>query len=327
MRTLQLLRLGLFLSNVVPHPVNNVLCNLFGIMTYALRPSIRRIVMSNQRRVLDTGNPVVLHWQVIRVAANAFRNYYSLLRIFRLSNTAIEELVVLRGEEHLQRALDAGRGAVLLGAHMSNYNLLAPYMALYSARAGAFVEPVEPPELFEFVSTLRARTGLRLFMATREGVRDAMTLLRHNGILAVTGDRYLGASGTVVEFFGAPAPLPHGAVVLAQRTGAPLIPARLRQIPGGRLLVNLDMPLELQATGSPREDLAVNMRRVARALERTVAEAPEQWVILNPVWPDTTPEPLWSSDTPRPARPVERPAGRRPECAGGTKQGSVPSKH
>lgn len=295
MNTLRLLRLGLLLSRMLPHRVNNVLCNMFGLATYFLRPGIRRIVLDNQRRVLGTTSRVALHWQVVRVAANAFRNYYALLRIFRLSESAIVNLVVLRGEEHLTRALVAGRGAVILGAHMSNYNLLAPYMALYTARAGAFVEPVAPPELFEFVSKVRARTGLRLFMATREGVRGAMALLRENGILAVTGDRYLGASGTVVSFFGAPAPLPHGAVVLAQRTGAPLLPAKLRQIPGGRLFVELGPPLRLRSGGNPRDDLRANMQAVATALEATISSAPEQWVILDPVWDVTLP------DAPEPA--------------------------
>lgn len=284
MRTLQLLRLGLLLSSVLPHRVNNILCNVFGFLTYLFRPAVRRTVIGNQRRVLGTSNRILLHWQVVRVAANAFRNYYALLRIFRLSPEAIQDLVVLRGEEHLIRALEAGHGAVILGAHMGNYNLLAPYMALYSARVGAFVEPVAPAELFEFVSQLRARTGLRLFMTTREGVRDAMALLRANGILAVTGDRYLGTSGTLVEFFGDPAPLPHGAIVLAQRTGAALIAAQLRQIPGGRLLVELDQPVPLCGGGNAREDLVKNMNRVTKALERAIEEAPEQWVILDPVW-------------------------------------------
>lgn len=305
MRTLQLLRWGLLLSSVLPHRVNNILCNVFGFLTYFFRPAVRRTVIGNQRRVLGTSNRILLHWQVIRVAANAFRNYYSLLRIYRLSTAAIEDLVVLRGEEHLKRALDAGRGAIILGAHMGNYNLLAPYMALYSARAGAFVEPVAPPELFEFVSKLRARTGLRLFMATREGVRDAMALLRANGILAVTGDRYLGTSGTVVEFFGAAAPLPHGAIVLAQRTGAALITAKLRQIPGGRLLVELDEPVRLCGGGNAREDLVMNMRRVTKSLERAIQEAPEQWVILDPVWSEDRSAAATHPGTPRERQPGE----------------------
>lgn len=304
MGTFRLLKVGLLLTRLLPHRVINILCNVFGVLAYLLRPGTRRVVIANQRQVLGHATLPRLHWQAVRVLANAFRNYYALLRLFRLSDAAIMNLVELRGEDYLHAALARGHGVVILGAHMGNYNLLAPYIALYRQPAGAIVEPVQPPELFDFVSRLRARSGLRLFLADRDGVRGAMRLLRENGILAVTGDRYLGTNGTTVPFFGAPALLPHGAVVLALRTGATFLPASLRQLPEGRLLVELRPPLALRDTGGMRDDLNANMRLVARALEMTIAAAPEQWVLLNPVWDVRATAPARPAGAVPPLRPA-----------------------
>ena len=156
--------------------------------------------------------------------------------------------------------------------------------ALYHDPAGAFVEPVQPPELFDFVAELRSRTGLKLFLADREGVVGAMRLLKQNGLLMIAADRYLGSNGTLVRFFGRPTYLSHGPIVLSQRSGATLLPAALERLDDGRLRVTLQPPLQLVDTGRRREDLAQNMRILARALEETIRPVVQQWLMVVPVW-------------------------------------------
>ena len=283
---LRLLKTALFLTRVLPDPVVRWIFYPLGTLAYLIRPEQRRAIIANQRQVLGQGSALRLHWQAWRVFMNSLRNYHTLLRILTLTDQQIAGLVELRGREHLDAALQQGRGAILLGAHMGNLNFVAPYMALVTPLAGVIVEPVKPPELFEFVSAVRARTGVRLLPADRDGVRQAMRLLRDNGVLAVVGDRYLGANGTPVPFFGRTAMLPHGPVVLALRAGAPLIPVTLYSRPGGRQVAELRSPLELVDTGNLREDLRHNMRLVAAAVEETIRAAPHQWIMLDPVWGD-----------------------------------------
>lgn len=285
MWVLRWLRLGRWLVRRAPHSVLRLLHHPVGALFYLGRIKERRVIIANQRQVLGAVSRPRLHWQAYRVMVNVARNYHTLVRLFGLTDRQIRDLVELRGEEQLEAALARGRGAILLGAHMANYNILAPYSTLLGVPAAAFVEPVQPPELFAFVSAIRARTGLQLLVANREGAGAAMRLLRRNGILLVAGDRYLGANGTLVEFFGRPTVLPHGVIVLALRNDVPILPVLSRQLPGGRLAVELRPPLPLVNTGRVREDLAANMGLVARALEEIIGAAPAQWIILDPVWP------------------------------------------
>ena len=284
MLILRLLKTALFLTRVLPDPVVRWIFYPLGTLAYATRPEHRRAIIANQRQVLGRASWLRLHWQAWRVFMNSLRNYHALLRVLASTDQQLEVMVDFRGREHLDEALSKGRGAILLGAHMGNVNLVAPYMALHTPLAGVIVEPVKPPQLFEFVSEVRARTGVHLLPADREGARRAMRLLRDNGVLAVVGDRYLGSNGTSVPFFGRPTLLPHGPVVLALRTGAALIPATLYSRPGGRQVVELRPPLPLVDTGDLREDLRANMRLVAAAVEETIRAAPHQWVMLDPVW-------------------------------------------
>ncbi len=301
MAILRALRIGLWLSRRFPYTLLRLLHHPLGLLFWVCYPEARHAAIANQRRVLEHlhGRPsrLWLQWQAYRVLVNVARNYHALIRLRTLPPEKIRDLVELRGDEHLAAALAEGRGVIILGAHIAPYNVLAPFTALYRRPAGVFVEPLRPRELFEFVSAIRARTGLRLLPPDRQGVAAARQLLREGGILLVTGDRYLGANGAPVEFFGRQTLLPQGPVVLALRNRVPLLPARLRGRPRGRLLVKLGPPLPLVDSGRMREDLATNMRLVAQALEQSIGEVPEQWIVLSPVWPNgSTAAPVSSSN-------------------------------
>ncbi len=284
MGTLQGIKIGLWVIRVFPAWTLRPLPTLLGFIFYLAYATRRRIIIANQRQVLGAVSGLRLHWNALRVVINLFRGYHVLARLVEMTDEQIRGGVELCGEEHLRDALARGRGVIILGAHIAGYNILAPFTALYHSPSGTFVEAVRPPELFDFVSKLRARTGLQLFPVDREGALGAMRLLKGNGVLMVAGDRYLGKNGTLVRLFGRPTYLSHGPIVLSQRSGAPILPARLRRLPDGRLSTVLQPPLQLLDTGRRREDLAANMRLLAGALEETIRAVPDQWLVAAPVW-------------------------------------------
>jgi phosphatidylinositol dimannoside acyltransferase len=313
MGMLRALKAGLWLIRTVPAPLLRPLPYILGFLFYLLYDTRRAIIIANQRQVLGDPSALRLHWQAVRVMTNLFHSYHVLARLATMTDEEIRAGVELSGEEHLHAALARGRGVIILGAHIDGYNILAPYTALYHTPAGAFVEPVQPPELFAFVSELRARTGLQLFLADREGALAAMRLLKRNGILMIAGDRYLGLNGTLVRFFGRPTYLSHGPIVLSQRSGAPLLPAILRRLPDGRLLAELQPPIALADTGRRREDLAANMRLLAGALEATIGPVAEQWCVVAPVW---STDPAGQDASRAAVEAAERPRRARPIAAG-----------
>jgi lauroyl/myristoyl acyltransferase len=285
MGTLRLLKFGLWLVRWVPSPLVRLLPPIFALVAFLAYPERRRTIAANQRQVLGAMSPPRRQWQVFRVMVNSVRNYHVLARLYSMSGADIRNFVDLHGLEHLEAARAQGRGVIIIGAHITGFNALAPFAALYTPPAGAFVEPLEPPALFDFVSQIRGRTGLQLLLANRQGTVSALRLLRQNGILLIVGDRYLGVNGSVVEFFGKPTTLPHGPIVLALRDGSPILPATFRQVSFNRLQVTLRPPLALQNTGRLQQDIVANMPLLARALEETIRAAPAQWIVLDPVWP------------------------------------------
>ncbi len=308
MDTLRALQWGLWLVKTLPAPLLRPLPTVFGLLFYLVYGARRRMIIANQRQVLGEVSPLRLHRNALRVTINLFYSYQLLARLAILDEQEIRRRVDLRGEEYLQAGLARGKGVIILGAHIANYNILASFTSLYHEPAGAFVEPVRPPELFDFVADIRSRTGLQLLPTDRAGVVGAVRLLKRNGVLMIAADRYLGTNGTLVRFFGRPTYLSHGPIVLAQRTGATILPASLERLDDDRLRVTLREPLQLVDTGRRREDLGQNMRLLAGALEETIRPVAQQWLMVVPVWStdpagqDAVAAALEAAERPHPAR-------------------------
>jgi hypothetical protein len=103
---------------------------------------------------------------------------------------------------------------------------------------------------------------------------------------ATVADRDVSGTGQPVEFFGAPARLPTGAVLLGLRTGAPLVPVFAQRLRDARLFVSARPAVTLTHTRALRDDLQQGLHVLARLLEEGIARAPEQWVVFEPIWKD-----------------------------------------
>ena len=84
--------------------------------------------------------------------------------------------------------------------------------------------------------------------------------------------------------------MPSGAALLAERTGAALIPAVCQFTPSGwRVCVQPEVPV--QGPGRLRDRATTAMQGVADAFTTTIAEQPEDWHMLGRIWSDVPPDP------------------------------------
>jgi len=119
-----------------------------------------------------------------------------------------------------------------------------------------------------------------------EALRSALKRLRNGGVVVTGVDRPLSEHDDPILFFGRPARLPTGHVRLALQTNAPILVACCVQEPTGRYALLLAPPLEMERTYDRNEDIRHNARRVLAILEDMIRQAPEQWLMFVPVWPE-----------------------------------------
>ncbi len=222
---------------------------------------------------------------VVRVRAAQMEHHVQVLRE-RLTGWDAE--IVLEGREHLERARQEGRGAVLWVAHFA-FNALAAKIAL--ARAGFGVVHLSRPE-HGFSKT---RFGIRVLNPIRTGAErrhlagrivfdrnapaasllEARAALRANRFVSITAGAWEGQRIATVEAGGLAYDLATGAPRLAALAEAPLLPViAVRDAHAGAIRVVVLEPVVVpRALG--RDE------RVIRAAQ-TCAERVAPWVRSHP---------------------------------------------
>lgn len=260
------------------------LCDPIGDLAWLLLPARRRTVRANLEAILgsDASDIDRRARQVFREGA---RYYYDTFLAPALSDTELERLITVEGWENLERALQQGRGVVMVTAHLGSPSLVAQILGVRKRKIVVVVEPVRPPQLFDLMSRARATRGeIRILPLGPDTTKELSEALRRNEIVGLVADRDVAGNGVPVRFFGRETSMPVGPVMLSIRSGAPLITAFAYRVEGGRFLACIDPPLEIERTGNLREDLCRNTQRVAAVLEAAIRRSPEQWAVFEPIW-------------------------------------------
>jgi KDO2-lipid IV(A) lauroyltransferase len=148
------------------------------------------------------------------------------------------------------------------------------------------VEPLHPPELFEWFAELRASLGMTVVPLGPAAGSAVLRALRANEVVCLLSDRDLGGGGIPVTFFGEETRLPAGPAMLAMRTGAPVLPTAV-YFTGERdgHLGVVRPPVVVTRTKDRRADIARFTQALALELEALILRAPEQWHLFQPNWP------------------------------------------
>lgn len=272
-------RIASLAASALPRPAR--LRVAAGVASIASRkfPAERAVVRRNLARILP-GTPAR---ELDGLVAAVFRNFALCFADLITANRRADVGSLVAGVEgmtELEKALSAGRGLVVLTAHLGNWELAGRTLARDGARPTHVVVAAEADPAVE--RFLRGG-GAPVRFVTLSGPRtslELLTALRRGEIVALQGDRALGTRGDVSQpFFGAPASFPMGPFTLARAARAPVVPAfclldrdrRYRIVAGPPSVVN-------------GGDEAAVLGRWVGVLETMVRRHPTQWFNFYDVW-------------------------------------------
>ena len=283
------LHYGERLAPLLDRQVGYALADRIGDLWYLGHRAGRRAVAANLTRVL--GHPPS-ESMVRRVFRHGARNYYDTLIIPRLGRDELLALVEVDDWSSLEQALQGGRGAIIIGAHLSSVALAGQTVAARGYQVTSVAERMEPPELNALLLRLRSAGGIRVLPLSRQLGTELLATLRRNEVVGLVMDRDVAGTGVLVDFFGAPAMLPSGAALLALRSGAPILPAAAVRAESGRFRGWFAPAIDVCRGNDARESVRLTTQRIARGLELLIGPNAEQWTVFQPLWKSTeTPAP------------------------------------
>jgi len=192
--------------------------------------------------------------------------------------TPIERLlqrVDIVGREHLDRALAAGKGALLFTAHFTTLEVGVAVLERLAPKASCMYRPQRNAMMDMMI--LRGRSRFAKDQIPRDNVRLLLRNLRDNYAVVYLPDQtYLGKQSELLPFFGEPAVTNTATSKLAKISGTAVLPYFFRRLPDGRYRIDIGPPLpEL-----PTDDANADTARLFGALENYIRLAPEQYLWL-----------------------------------------------
>ncbi|MCW7941030.1 lipid A biosynthesis acyltransferase [Streptomyces hygroscopicus] len=270
----------------LPEPVATALGRSIADLVWKQRGAGVRRLESNYARVVPDASPERLA-ELSRAGMRSYLRYW--MESFRLP--AWSEERVKGGFEpkdlhHLTDGLASGRGVVLALPHLANWDLAGAWVTTKLETPFTTVaERLKPETLYDrFVAY---REGLGMEVLPHSGGSAFGTLarrLRDGGLVCLVADRDLSDSGIEVTFFGETARMPAGPALLAQQTGALLLPVTLWYDDSPVMQGRVHPPIGVPEEGSRAEKASVMTQAVADAFATGIAEHPEDWHMLQRLW-------------------------------------------
>ena len=206
--------------------------------------------------------------------------------------------------EILDEVQRGGRGALIVTAHLGNWECLAAALALRGYEGDVVGRTRAHDSTHRWLVDMRRSYGVETF--PQDGPpRRLLESLRAGRVLGLLCDLEVRRlDGVFAPFFGRPALTMTAPAALARATGMPLVPV-VCVADGPNYRLTVEEPLELDRT-LDRQAATVDLcARMNARFERWIRATPEQWAWHQPRW-RTQPEPDSGLHRPRPqARPQQ----------------------
>lgn len=280
-------RLGSLAARLTPGPIAGATASMMGFGASVANAERRAMIQRHLRRVNPKVSSAVLRVQTQGAFDSYARYYVESFKLPTMSKRSVERGFTKEGYQHIVDGLAQGNGVILALPHLGGWEWAGRWMTDQGHRLTVVVEPLEPPELFQWFVDLRQSLGMTVVPLGDGAATAVMKALKANEVVCLLCDRDLERNGVEVEFFGERTTLPAGPAMLGLRTGAPVLPTGVYFTPrynGHHAIVRPPLTAS-RLGGGLRDDVARVTQSLARELEFLIRRAPDQWHLFQPNWP------------------------------------------
>ncbi|WP_051745051.1 phosphatidylinositol mannoside acyltransferase [Streptomyces yerevanensis] len=269
----------------LPEPVAVRLGRTIADITWKLRGKGVRRLESNYARVVPDATPERLA-ELSRAGMRSYLRYW--MESFRLpawSSERIKSGFTGKDLHYLTDGLASGKGVILALPHLGNWDLAGAWVTTKLETPFTTVaERLKPETLYDRFVAYREGLGMEVLAHDASVFGTLARRLRDGGLVCLVADRDLSASGVEVKFFGEPTRMPAGPALLAQQTGALLLPVTLWFDGSPVMRGRVHPPVDVPETGTRTEKTSVMTQALADAFATGIAEHPEDWHMLQRLW-------------------------------------------
>jgi lauroyl/myristoyl acyltransferase len=252
-----------------------------GYYIFAFRD--RKIVTENLRVIFPEKSKKEISSIRLRVFLNFARYLVDFLRFKKLDMDYIKNKVNIKGIENIKEGLKAGKGVILLTAHLGNWELGGVVVSQLGYSLLSVALPHKSKKVDEFFNEKRQSKGVDIFPLGR-AAKACIKALKENRLIALVGDRDFSDKGRPAYFFGKIALFPQGAAVLSLKTGSLIIPGFMLRNRDNSYDLIFEKPLEFPLGVNRTQAIDFIINKCAGIFEKYINKYPDQWYMFRRFW-------------------------------------------
>lgn len=271
--------LGKIIALSFPRTISYKIAKFFALAHFYLSQQDRDAVFYNLKALVEDKQ------QQKKIARKVFINfaYYltDFFRYSRLNQKFIKKYIKFEGLQFVDRLIEKKQGAILLTAHLGNYELGGAVMSILGYPLSVVALPHLDLRTNNFFNKQRSRVGIDV-ISTGLAVKKSISALKEGRLLALLGDRDFSNSGRKEQVFSRFADIPRGAPFFAKKFETTIIPAFFvrEQKYYYRLIFEDAIKYDKQSKNWEEEIL----KNYVSILEKYLKKYPDQWYLFQKYW-------------------------------------------
>jgi KDO2-lipid IV(A) lauroyltransferase len=193
------------------------------------------------------------------------------------------DYVKVEGLEILDQSLRDGKGAILTGGHLGNWEISGYVLALLGYPLCSMARAFDNELIDQYFNGFRKSTGQDVIYS-HGGVFEMVRMLKRNRFVAILIDQDARKEGVFVDFLGRKASTTKVVAAIALKMGCPIIPFTSVRVDKFKYTLTFGPRIDAKASGNHDDDIRRVTQEVSDVLQSNIIRHPDQWIWMHRRW-------------------------------------------
>ena len=259
---------------ILPYQISSLFC---GSLLFLIAPfsKYQKRVMNN----LNIAFPEKKEIEKIKISKRFWFNFGQIIgELPHIDKIISTKKIITLGHEKIKKG-----PAILIGAHLANWEFLLRIGEMSGRRVGFVYRPINNWILNKLQVSRNSKIDADFFKKGRTAAVGMANKLKKGEVIGLTNDQIL-REGIMVPFFEIKTPTPQAAALMSLKLNVPIFMVRLERLN----LMNFQMTIEdeIRLPVNYKNDKAVYelTKLISKRIEQWIIEKPEQWLWAHRRW-------------------------------------------
>ena len=259
---------------ILPYQISSLFC---GSLLFLIAPfsKYQKRVMNN----LNIAFPQKKEIEKIKISKRFWFNFGQIIgELPHIDKIISSKKIITLGHEKIQKG-----PAILIGAHLANWEFLLRIGEMSGRRVGFVYRPINNWILNKLQVSRNSKIEADFFKKGRTAAIGMANKLKKGEVIGLTNDQIL-REGIMVPFFEIKTPTPQAAALMSLKWNVPIFMVRLERLN----LISFQMTIEdeIKLPKNYKNDKAVYelTKLISKRIEKWIIEKPEQWLWAHRRW-------------------------------------------